>query len=165
MSVILRPFTRGEYHDFYRRYVSDPVMDPKPYHYNHEHVDRCFDYDQTRRDWYPVFGIFADDGAAVGSLSLKRIDTLYHKCELGIVMVNDGCKNRGYGTEAIRLAIQLAHEQYGVDHIYADTMGSNLRMQHILEKLGFRFLERTPRVYDMVDRFEDKLDYVLDMTE
>ena len=44
-------------------------------------------------------------------------------------------------------------------------MGSNLRMQHILEKLGFRFLERTLNVYDMNGRMEDRLDYVLDLTK
>ena len=49
--------------------------------------------------------------------------------------------------------------------LLADTMGSNLRMQHILEKLGFRFLERTPNVYDMNGRMEDRLDYVLDLTK
>ena len=74
MSITLRPFTREEYHDFWRRYVPDPIMDSRPYRYQQEHVDCSFRYDQTRRDWYPVFGIFTEDGAAVGSLSLKRID-------------------------------------------------------------------------------------------
>ncbi|MGN0779761.1 MAG: GNAT family N-acetyltransferase [Aristaeellaceae bacterium] len=165
MSILLRPFTREEYHDFWRRYVPDPIMDARPYRYVQEHVECSFRYDLTRRDWYPVFGIFTEDGVVVGTLSLKRIDRQKRQCELGIMMVNDSCKNRGYGTEAIRQAIEIAHEQYGVEHLLADTMGSNLRMQHLLGKLGFRFLERTENVYDMNGRMEDRLDYVLDITK
>ena len=93
MSVTLRPFTREEYHDFWRRYVPDPIMDPRPYRYQQEHVECSFRYDQTRRDWYPVFGIFTEDGHAVGSLSLKRIDRQKSQCDeiQGVV----------YGAEAV----------------------------------------------------------------
>lgn len=163
MSIELRPFTREEYHDFYRCYQPDPLMDPNPYHYSHEHVDRCFDYDLSRKDWYPVFGIFDDVGCPVGTLALKRIDTLYKRCELGVMLANDSVKNRGYGTAAIKQAIDMAQNVYGLEHILADTMGQNLRMQHVLEKLGFRFVERTEHVYDMKGHWEDRLDYVLDL--
>ncbi|MBQ8655194.1 MAG: GNAT family N-acetyltransferase [Clostridia bacterium] len=162
--ITLRPFTRDEYHEFFRSYVSDPLMDPKPYRYQHEHVDRCFDFDQMRMEWYPVFGVFNEDGAPVGSVALKRIDKLYKRCELGIVMANDRCKNKGYGTAAVREAIRIARKEYGVETMLADTTASNLRMQHILEKLGFVLTEITPHVYDMGDRYEDKLDYSLKLT-
>lgn len=164
MSITLRPFTREEYHEFWQQYEPDPVMDPRPYRYNREHTDRNFDYDQMRKEWYPVFGIFVDDTTPVGSLSLKRIDTLYKRCELGIVMANDRCKGQGWGTEAIRQGIRIAHDTYGVNTILADTMGCNQRMQHILMKLGFQFQERIKNVYDMSGRMEDKLDYVLDVS-
>lgn len=158
-SITLRPFTREEYHAFFQAYEPDPVMDPHPYRYQFTHVDRSFDFDQARRDWYPTFGIFADD-RPVGTLSLKRIDHIQHKCEIGLMMVNDTCKNRGYGTEAMRLGMELARQTYGVRHIWADTMGSNTRMQHILDKLGFRLVERIPQIYDMPGRKEDRLNYL-----
>lgn len=157
-ALTLRPFTREEYHDFYQRYEPDPVMDPHPYHYQYTHVDKCFDYDLMRRDWYPTFGIFVED-QAVGILSLKRIDREKQRCEIGLTMVNDGCKGRGYGTEAMRQAIRIAQNDYGLRHILADTSGSNTRMQHILDKLGFRLIERIPHIYDMGDHFEDRLCY------
>ncbi len=157
--ITLRPFTREEYHDFFRRYVADPVMDPHPYHYSCEHVDRSFDFDESRREWYPTFGIFAD-GAAVGSLSLKRIDKAAKKCEIGLIMVNDTCKNRGYGTAAMQLAMEKAVSEYGMEHIWADTMGGNTRMQHVLDKLGFRMAERIAQVYDMPGGKQDRLVYV-----
>lgn len=162
--ITLRPFTREEYHDFYQRYEADPIMDPKPYHYSQEHVERSFLYDLSRADWYPTFGIFNADNLAVGTLALKRIDREKKCCEIGIVMVNDRCKNHGYGTEALRQAIVMARENYGLQTLLADTMGSNLRMQHILEKLGYRLIERIPHAYDMHDRWEDRLNYELTLT-
>ena len=36
-------------------------------------------------------------------------------------------------------------------------------MQHILEKLGFKFLNRDLKYYDMHNRCEDKLNYMLDL--
>lgn len=161
-SVTLRPFTREEYHVFYQDYVADPIMDPNVYHYSREYVDRCYDYNLSRQSWYPIFGIFTEDGECVGTLSLKRIDPQEKRCEIGIMLRDDTCKNRGYGTQALRQAIQIARDVYHVEHIYADTMGSNTRMQHIFDKLGFRFIGRTHDVYNMGNRWEDKLDYVLE---
>ena len=163
MTIELRPFTRAEYHAFYADYVADPIMDPNFYHYHREHVDRCFDFEQTRQAWYPVFGIFLRNGECVGTLALKRIDQVEHRCEIGIMMRDDHCKNHGYGTQAMQAAIRMAEKEYGVERIYADTMGSNARMQHILDKLGFQLLERIPHAYDMRDRWEDKLNYVLEV--
>ena len=163
-QVTLRPFTREEYHEFFRGYEPDPMMDPHPYRYQQTHVDRNFDYDESRRDWYPTFGIFADD-AIVGTLSLKRIDRAARKCEVGLMMMNDACKNHGYGTAALRLAMEKAKTEYGVKFIWADTMGSNTRMQHVLTKLGFRLTERIEKVYDMPRGKEDRLVYCWEAAE
>ena len=161
-NVILRPFTRAEYHLFFQQYVPDPLMDPRPYRYQAAHVDHQFDYDESRKEWYPTFGIFADE-EPVGILSLKRIDKTERKCEIGLMMANDTYKNQGYGTQAMRLGIQLAAAHYDVHHIWADTMGRNTRMQHILEKLGFMLLERVPMIYDMPAGKDDRLVYLLEV--
>ena len=139
------------------------MMDPRPYHYCYEHVERCFDADQARADWYPTFGIFREDGRCVGCLSLKRIDRNAATAEIGIILQNDSVKNRGYGTQALQAGIYLAQEQYGVRHIWADTAANNLRMQHVLTKLGFTQAERIPYGCDMLDHWEDRLRYVLEV--
>ena len=157
-NVTLRPCTREEYHEFFQGYEPDPVMDPKPYHYQRTHVDHCFDYDMLRKEWYPTFGIFEND-RIVGTLSLKRIDSAASKCEIGLVLQNDSCKNRGIGTRAMQLGMEIAVEQYSITNIWADTMGHNKRMQHILEKLGFQLKEHICGVYDMPSGKEDRLVY------
>ena len=40
-------------------------------------------------------------------------------------------------------------------------MGSNLKMQRIIEKFGFEFVNREVDYYDMHDRWEDELNYIL----
>ncbi|MBR4081332.1 MAG: GNAT family N-acetyltransferase [Clostridia bacterium] len=162
-DIVLRPFTRAEYHDFFEGYENDPVMDPRPYRYDPTKTDRAFDKMQARSDWYPEYGIFLPDGYPAGCLSLKRIDRENHCCELGIIMQHDGLKNQGFGTQAIQAGIRLAHEQFGVCHIAADTASGNARMQHVLEKLGFKLVERIPYGCDMIDHWEDKLCYVLEV--
>lgn len=161
-EVTLRPFTREEYHSFFQKYEPDPVMDPHPYRYQQTHVDHQFDFDESRRDWYATFGIYVKD-EVVGILSLKRIDHLEHKCEIGLMMANDAYKNQGFGTQAMQLGIQLAASQYSIEHVWADTMGCNNRMQHILTKLGFKLMERIRAVYDMPDGKEDRLIYLLEV--
>lgn len=165
IPVTLRPFTREEYHAFYEAYEPDPIMDPNPYRYSYEHVDRSYDYDLSRRDVYPVFGIFTAGGEPVGTLSLKRVDRERGQCEIGIVMRDERCKNRGFGTQALRQGIAYAADTLGLRRICGDTMGSNLRMQHLFAKLGFRLVSRVAHVYDMGDRWEDKLDYVLEVAD
>lgn len=135
------------------------MMDPLPYRYQFTNVDRSYDYDLSRMDWYPTFGIFVQE-QPIGILSLKRIDHSKHSCEIGLMLQNDSCKNQGYGTKALQLAMTLAVEKYGIQSIWADTMGCNTRMQHVLEKLGFTLVERIPQIYRLPDRREDRLNYV-----
>lgn len=161
-SVSLRFCTREEYHAFFRGYVADPLMSPQPYRYQAEYVDRSFDYDLSRRAWYPNYGVFDPQNRLVGILSLKRIDRERHRCELGIILRDDSCKGRGLGTAAVREGIRIAQTVYGVRTILADTTGSNRRMQRVLEKLGFRLTERVERILDFGDHREDCLYYALE---
>lgn len=160
--VSLRFCTREEYHTFFKGYVADPVMSPQPYRYQVEYVDRSFDYDLSRREWYPVYGVFGQQGEMVGILSLKRIDREKRRCELGVILRDDACKGRGLGTAAVREGVRIAQTVYGVRTILADTTGSNLRMQRVLEKLGFRLTERVERIFDFGDHREDCLYYTLE---
>lgn len=157
----LRSMTRAEFHQSRQIYVADPVMDPNPYVYDAGKVDETYDLYSARDAWYPTLGIFTPDGRLIGELSFKRIDREKSRCELGIMLLTDDHKGHGYGTEAFRMAVDYAFDTLGLHAVYADTMGSNVRMQHILHKLGFRCFLRLEEAYDMGNRYEDRLDYVL----
>lgn len=55
-------------------------------------------------------------------------------------MKNDNFKNRGYGTEAEKLALKYAFEQMNMNTVLADTIHKNKRNAHVLEKAGFSFV-------------------------
>ncbi len=160
-NIDIRPFSRDEYHRFYQGYVSDPVMDPNPYVYDRACVDEAFNRSEERAEHYPTFGIFSKSGLPMGLMNLKRIDREKSRCELAVVLMNDACKGKGIGSEASRMLVEYAFFGLGLTHVYADTMGSNARMQRIFARLGFTLLSREERFYDMHDRWEDKLNYVL----
>lgn len=159
--ISLRTFTREEYHQFWKSYIPDPIMDPNPYIYNKEKVDIGYDSIIEKESWYPRVGILLSNEILIGQLSFKRINYEKSQCELGITLVNDKYKGLGYGTEAVEMAIDYVFNVLELNFIYADTMGSNHRMQRIFNKFGFEFINRKENYYDMNDRWEDKLNYML----
>ena len=56
-------------------------------------------------------------------------------------MQNDSVKGKGYGTQAEKLAIKYAFEKLGMLAVNADAVLKNTRSQHVLEKVGFRFVK------------------------
>lgn len=159
--IDLRKFTRQEYHEFYKHYIADPIMDPEPYVYDYEKVDAGYTYRMDRMSWYPIAGIFLKDGTPIGEMQFKRIDREKGQCELGIILVSNEIKGKGYGTEATQMAIDYAFSNLQLKYVYLDTMGRNIRAQKICRKLGFEFLNKEEQHYDMKSYWDDKLNYVI----
>lgn len=160
-KLSLRIFNRDEYHKFWQDYIADHVCDSNDYVYDKEKVDKQYESITKKQSWYLSLGILLDDSIPIGTLSLKRIDHEKSQCELGIMLSNNNYKGLGYGSQAVKLAIDYAFNTLNLKYIYADTMGSNLKMQRILDKFGFTLISKEEHFYDMKDRWEDKLNYVL----
>lgn len=158
--VSLRCFNRETYHELQKKYVADPILDPNHYEYNFEKVEKSYDQVIERFSWYKRIGIISNfDDCIIGEVSLKRIDFEKRLCEIGIVLANDSYKGHGYGSEAFQLSLKYATEALKLSTIFADTMGSNLRMQRLLVRNGFNLVSTDERYYDMGDRLEDRLNY------
>ena len=56
-------------------------------------------------------------------------------------MQNDNFKEKGYGTKAEQLAIKYAFEELGMNAVNADTVKKNTRSQHVIEKVGFKYIK------------------------
>ena len=164
--VELRSFTEKEYHQFFKGYESDPLMDPLPFVYNKEQISRSYAYNHGGyRENYAHFGIFLD-GKPVGSFQLKRMDPVSKKCEFGIILQNDLVKNHGIGTEAIRLGLETARDRFGMKTVIGDTMGRNKRMIHVFEKLGFTLIETVPGSFELPGGIrEDRLVFEKNLEE
>ena len=141
-EISLIPMTRELCHEFYKGFQNDPAicMDMsqfKEYEYIAEKVERYFDENSTssRR----LFVIMVD-GQMVGECKLKYIDFDKRECSAGIHLRNDSVKGKGYGTEAERLLLRYAFDELGMVAVNADAVLKNTRSQHVMEKVGFRYV-------------------------
>ena len=139
-TVFLRPMTAEMYHAYYREYENDPDLyldksQCKPFVYSAEWVDNYIRRQVSRNRI--CFAIMLGDEMA-GEVILKNVEP-GKSATLGICMKNDAYKNRGLGTQAERLVIDFVFHELNIPVLYADTLLTNERSQHVLEKAGFRF--------------------------
>lgn len=144
MDITLREITRELWHEFYKELEFDHATFLNedafaPHQYDHEKVELDFMKKSKAVD-RKEFIIMCQD-KVVGNLHLKHIDNEKKECELAIHMMNDTCKNKGYGTQAERLALKYAFEALKMQTVFADTIIKNTRSQHVLEKVGFRQID------------------------
>ena len=88
----------------------------------------------------------------VGEIIIKNTED--HKCAArGITRKNAKCKDQGIGTAAERPAIRYVFDELDIQTLYADTIQTNTRSQHVLEKVGFVFIrEDQDFKYYRIDR-------------
>lgn len=157
-AIVLRPMTRELCHRFYREFENDPAIYADmsrfaPYVYDEAAVDRRFDAQQARdrRAFLVMLG-----ERPVGEVILKYIDWDKRECSLSIHLMNDSVKNKGYGTQAERLAVRYAFDELDFLAVNADVVRKNKRSQHVLEKVGFRQVDEDETfLYYRCERNED----------
>lgn len=140
-EVYLLPMTAEMYHEYFREYENDPDL------YIDKASYRNYEYDADKVDQYikrqsdlgrKVFAIMHGD-EMVGELIIKNIEA--QKCAtLGLALKNARYKDRGFGTKAEQLAIEYVFNELDIPVLYADSILSNTRSQHVMEKVGFKFL-------------------------
>jgi RimJ/RimL family protein N-acetyltransferase len=133
--ISLVSYTRERCHALFRAYEADPMMTETPFLYDEQKINAYF----AAKTGDPARRIFAIEhqGAVIGELQLKRIEAENKTCTMSIVLANDAVKNKGFGTEAEKLAIRYAFGELRMNAVYADTTARNTRSKHVLEKLGF----------------------------
>lgn len=124
---------------FFMDFVVDPAlfMDPaeyKPYIYDEVRSDAYFERYQAMGRIHLAVML---GGKPIGEVVLKNIDRKQKFCTMGITMLCDTYKNKGYGTQAERLTLQYAFNVMGMETVFADSILRNVRSQHVLEKVGF----------------------------
>lgn len=137
-KIILVPYTIERCHEFYKEYVADPAMTYETYTYDVEEVNRYFQNKVLAPN--RLFFAICHNDKTVGEIQIKQIDMEKLCGTLGVHLINDSFKGKGYGTEAQRLLIDYAINTLGLKTIYADAIHRNHRSKHVLEKLGFEHL-------------------------
>ena len=141
-EITLVPMTREMCHAFYREFQNDPaVFAPGQffceYVYDADKVDAYWREQEveTRR----VFAIMHGE-KMVGEIKLKYIDFDKRECSMGVHLLNDSVKGKGYGTCAERLVLEYAFNTLKMRAVNADALLANTRSQHVMEKVGFGYV-------------------------
>ena len=142
-EISLCIMTRELCRQFFRGHESDPAVftdesQYRPYVYSEEAADRFYERKQVPGRLELVAMM---DGQTIGHVQLKNIDPKKRECEFGFHMQNDSVKGLGYGTQIARLALDYAFANLDVDAVYAYAVLRNTRSQHVLEKVGFRYID------------------------
>lgn len=97
------------------------------------------------------------DGDVVGNIGIHpQQDVNRLNAELGY-FIGEEHWGKGIATEAIRLMIKYAFENFKIERIFARPFGSNAASQRVLEKAGFVFEARIPGILIKNGQFEDEL--------
>jgi RimJ/RimL family protein N-acetyltransferase len=96
------------------------------------------------------------DNAFVGVVSIEDILWSHRVAWLSISIGDRANRGQGYGTEALRLALDFAFRELNLYRVQLTVFEYNIRAIALYEKLGFRregvyreFMERDGRRYDM----------------
>ena len=144
MNICLTKMTPELCHQFFKNFANDPAIfaPDQPYYEYQYSEDNVNSYWKKNQQSNRIHLAILENDTLVGEIILKKIDWYHMHCTLSIHMINDSVKNRGYGTEAERQAINYAKNILKMKRIYADTRIPNKRSQHVLEKVGFRRLKQ-----------------------
>jgi RimJ/RimL family protein N-acetyltransferase len=80
----------------------------------------------TIRDWLHI-----------GSTGFNEIDRRSRAAELGIMIVDKNCWNKGYGTDAVHTLVGFGFGELNLNRIYLRVFDYNRRAIRCYEKAGF----------------------------
>lgn len=138
MKISLMPMSDEMYYEYFKDYENDPDLffdkaEYKPYVYSVEGVTRYIER-KKRKQQIPMAIVYGEE--VIGELIFKEL-VPNDSVTIGISLRKSKYKDHGYGTQAEKLALAYAFDTLGVKTVLADTLLTNTRSQHVLEKIGF----------------------------
>ena len=114
-------------------------------HWLHQSEYRDVSEDRVRQKYGPgseresdARWIIEASDLRIGVVRLEGIEPVHGKADLGIVIGEKDFWSRGYGTEAIRLAVVHGFSELGLRRVELITDADNVRGIRCYEKCGFR---------------------------
>lgn len=93
---------------------------------------------------YSHFGIVAlDDEKLVGTVSLRQTSPENRSANLGLSIGDKARWNKGYATDAMRVACRFGFEQMNLHRIELSTYAEHAAAIRVYEKVGFKIEVRT----------------------
>jgi RimJ/RimL family protein N-acetyltransferase len=84
-----------------------------------------------------VWAVETKDGFHIGDVDLHDIDRSNHSARLTILIGDEGSRNQGYGTDAVRTILRHAFTSLGLASVSLRVCDFNARAVRCYEKCGF----------------------------
>lgn len=86
-----------------------------------------------------VLGIeIKETSKLIGTIGFRDIDWKRRVADVAIFIGDKKEWNKGYGTEAMKIMLEIGFKELGLEKIKLQVRSSNLRARHVFQKLGFR---------------------------
>jgi [ribosomal protein S5]-alanine N-acetyltransferase len=119
---------------------------------------RLFLEETTARDDILFFAMIElESGRHVGNIKVGPVDSRHRTADLGLLIGEKECWGRGYGTEAITLATELAFERLDLRKLTASCYGENAGSAAAFRKAGWTDEGRRPAQFLLDGEPQDQL--------
>ncbi len=85
--------------------------------------------------WYTITDL---DDNIVGETGLLRMWPVWHCTDLSIIIPDPEMQHKGYGSEAIRIMLDMAFNQYDMNRVAIGVVGLNTNALAFYNKIGFK---------------------------
>lgn len=118
------------------------------YNFNYKSIYDCYQWYRSKNKFLRkyIFGIYTED-ILVGYITLKNINWLTRKAEMGIVL-DPNQVNKGYGTEGLKKYLKIVFRKYKMKKIILRVAAFNERARRAYEKVGFKIYKEAYEVYE-----------------
>ena len=85
--------------------------------------------------WYTITDL---EGNIIGETGLLRMWPAWHCTDLSIIIPDPKMQHKGYGTEAIRIMLEMAFSNYDMNRVAIGVVGLNANALEFYKKIGFK---------------------------
>jgi RimJ/RimL family protein N-acetyltransferase len=116
----------------------EQVLFNAPYKPVHESQHQAWFESVQKRSDMVIFGVrLIETDQLIGTCQLHSIDVVSRSAELQIRLGEVETRNKGYGTEAIRLLLKFGLRDLNLHRIYLHVFATNMPAIRVYEKSGF----------------------------
>lgn len=95
-------------------------------------------YEETQKDVRTKIFAIQIGKRHIGNIGLHNIDNRNKRAELGIMIGDKNCWDKGYGSDAIKTILSMGFNELNLHKIYLHVFPSNKRAFKCYEKCGFK---------------------------
>lgn len=157
-KILLRGLRREDM-EAYRGWIENPavteLMESGWRPISDQELDALYKGSTEPNDTVVFVIVDRESGAAVGTCGLYLIQWICRRAEFRIIIGDPAAWNRGFGSEAAQLIVDMAFTRLNLEVIYLGVNADNVRAIRSYEKAGFKkegvrrkLIYRNGRYYD-----------------